>query len=182
MGLGMIRSFYHSKCELLLRYGTNERVSAFKLQKRVIWSMCGAGTGTFCRQLFKDSKILMVTSLYVFEVLCFLKKYKSAVQKNKQVPDHNPRTNMDLHIKTSSCINKEIQVFNRKLHKPLKDMHHVNIIDMNLTRNDFTQHGLHVNSSGKEKIAKKIGHNITNLLTSQNPPISLTLILLTCRI
>jgi hypothetical protein len=30
-----------------------------------------------------------------------------------------------------------------------------------------------VNSSGKEKIAKIKGHNITNLLTSQNPPISL---------
>ena len=30
-----------------------------------------------------------------------------------------------------------------------------------------------MNSSGKEKIAKIIGHNITNLLTRKNPPISL---------
>jgi hypothetical protein len=30
-----------------------------------------------------------------------------------------------------------------------------------------------MNSSGKEKIAKIIGQNITNLLTSQNSPISL---------
>jgi hypothetical protein len=60
--------------------------------------MCGAGTGTSCRQLFKDCKILMVTSLYVFEVL-LLKKYKYSVKKNKQVYDHNTRTNMDLHIK-----------------------------------------------------------------------------------
>ena len=36
---------------------------------------------------------------YTPEVLCFLKKYKSSVQKNKQVHDHNTRTNMDLHIK-----------------------------------------------------------------------------------
>jgi hypothetical protein len=62
--------------------------------------MCDAGTGTSCRQLFKDCKILTVTSLHIFEVLCFLKKYKSAVQKNKQVHDRNPRTNMDLHIKS----------------------------------------------------------------------------------
>jgi len=40
----------------------------------------------------------MVTSLYVFEVLCFLKKYKSTIEKNKQVHDHNTRTNMGLHI------------------------------------------------------------------------------------
>jgi hypothetical protein len=30
-----------------------------------------------------------------------------------------------------------------------------------------------MNSSGKEKIPRITGHNITNLLTSQNPPISL---------
>jgi hypothetical protein len=87
IGLGMIRSFYHSKFESLVRYGIifwgadNEILPIFKLQKRVIQSMCGAGTHTFCRQLFKDCKILTVTSLYVFELLCFLKKYKSAVQK-----------------------------------------------------------------------------------------------------
>jgi hypothetical protein len=75
----MIRSFYHSKSESLVRcsiifWGAcNECIPVFKLQKRVIRSICGAGTGTNCRQLFKDCKILMVTSLYVFEVLCFLK-------------------------------------------------------------------------------------------------------------
>ena len=52
-------------------------------------------------------------------------------------------------------------------------MYHDSIIDINVTRNEFTRHGLYMNSSGKEKIAKIIGHNITNLLTSQNPPISL---------
>ena len=41
----------------------------------------------------------MVTTLYVFEVLCSLKKYKSTIQKIKHVHDHNKRTNMDLHIK-----------------------------------------------------------------------------------
>jgi len=43
--------------------------------------MCDAGTGTSCRQLYKDCEMLTVTSLYVFEVLCFLKKYKSAIKK-----------------------------------------------------------------------------------------------------
>jgi len=41
----------------------------------------------------------MVTLLYVFEVSCFLKKYKFSVQKNKQLHDQNKRTNMDLHVK-----------------------------------------------------------------------------------
>ena len=133
MGLGMIRSFYHSKFELLVRYGIifwgadNEIIPVFQLQKRVIWSVCvagrgtscrqlfklqkrvicsvcGAGTGTPCRQLFKDCKILTVTSLYVYEVLRFLKKYKSGVQKNKQAHDRNTRTNMHLYIKPCNKI------------------------------------------------------------------------------
>jgi hypothetical protein len=41
-------------------------------------------------------------------------------------------------LQDSSCINKEIQVFIRKLHKLAKDMHHVSVIDMILTRNYFT--------------------------------------------
>jgi len=76
-------------------------------------------------------------------------------------------------LQDSSCINIEIQVYNRKLHKMLKDLYHVSTIGMNLTRNEFTQHELYRNSSGKEKIAKIIGHNITNPLTRQYPPISL---------
>jgi len=62
-------------------------------------SVCSVRTGTCGRQLFKDCKILTVTTLYIFEVLRFLKWYTSAVQKNKLVHDHNTRTNMDLYIK-----------------------------------------------------------------------------------
>ena len=76
-------------------------------------------------------------------------------------------------LQDSSCINTEIQVYNRKLHKMLKDMYHVSIIDTNLTRNEFTQHELYRNSSGKEKVAKITVHNITNTLTRHYSPISL---------
>jgi len=77
MWLGMIRSFYHSKFESLLRYGIifwmtdNESIPIFKLQTRVIGSECGAGRGTPCRQLFKDWKILTDTSLYVLNFHVF---------------------------------------------------------------------------------------------------------------
>ena len=46
-------------------------------------------------------------------------------------------------------------------------MHQVSITDTNMTRNDFTPHGLHMKSSGKEKMAMIIAHKITNVLTSQ---------------
>jgi hypothetical protein len=67
----MIRSINHSKFQSLLRYGIifwradNASIPIFKLQKRVIRIMCGLDTGTSCRQLYKDNKILTVTSLYI---------------------------------------------------------------------------------------------------------------------
>jgi lysophospholipase L1-like esterase len=36
----------------------------------------------------------------------------------------------------------------------------VTILDINLHRNDFTQHGLHLNTVGKEKIAEMIVETI----------------------
>jgi hypothetical protein len=74
-----------------------------------------------------------------------------------------------------SCVNKETQVFNRKMYKLVKDMQHVSVVDTNLTGDKFTQHGFHMNSSGKEMTAKIIGQTITTLSTSGNPPISFKL-------
>ena len=37
------------------------------------------------------------------------------------------------------------------------------IIDINLHRNDFTEHGLHLNTVGKEKVAEMIAENIKQL-------------------
>jgi hypothetical protein len=39
----------------------------------------------------------------------------------------------------------------------------VNVVEMNLSRSDFTLHGLHVNASGKEKMAVFLGQNIKAL-------------------
>jgi len=52
----------------------------------------------------------------------------------------------------------------------LKDMYHVTIIDTNCMREDFTRHGLHMNSAGKEKLAGTIGHVITNFWQDRLPP------------
>ena len=72
-----------------------------------------------------------------------------------------------------SCVNKETQVFTRKLYKLLKDMQHVSVVDADLTRDNFTQHGLYLNSTGKELIAKTIQQTITAFSTMGKPAISL---------
>jgi hypothetical protein len=62
-----------------------------KLQKRVIWIMFGFGTGTSCRRLLKDYKILTVALLFVVEVICIIKKYKFSLEQNVHVHDYNTR-------------------------------------------------------------------------------------------
>jgi len=56
-------------------------------------------------------------------------------------------------LQETSCVNKKIDVFNRKLHKVVKTVDNVKIIQAVLNRNDFTHQGLHLNNSGKEKMA-----------------------------
>jgi len=52
-------------------------------------------------------------------------------------------------LKETSCVNREIEVFNRKLHKVVKTVDNVKIKQAKLSRNDFTHHGRHLNISGK---------------------------------
>jgi hypothetical protein len=65
-------------------------------------------------------------------------------------------------LQESSCVNKEVMVFNRKLHKITKTMDNVELLQTKLNRTDFTRHGLHLNTSGKVKIAELISECIKN--------------------
>jgi hypothetical protein len=57
-------------------------------------------------------------------------------------------------------VNKEIEVFSRKSHNMMKTADNVKIIQTNLSRNDFTHHGLHLNISVKGKMAELVWENI----------------------
>jgi hypothetical protein len=63
----------------------------------------------------------------------------------------------------NSIVNKEIQVFNRKLRKVTKQLKHVSILEPRLNREMFTPHGLHLNRLGKCLIAKQIAMEIYGL-------------------
>jgi hypothetical protein len=49
----------------------------------------------------------------------------------------------------TSCVNKEIQVFNRKLRKVTKLYKHVKILEDSNNREFFTRHSMHLNKEGK---------------------------------
>jgi hypothetical protein len=71
-----------------------------------------------------------------------------------------------------SCVNKEIQSFNRKLHKVMKNKEMAKILNYDITREGFTRHGQHLNSAGKSKLAHHIVHHLTRTsITNDTEPI-----------
>jgi hypothetical protein len=45
-----------------------------KIQKRVLLAIKGLNERQSCRSVFKELKIITVTALYIFEVVCYIKK------------------------------------------------------------------------------------------------------------
>ncbi|PNF15767.1 hypothetical protein B7P43_G17145 [Cryptotermes secundus] len=55
-----------------------------------------------------------------------------------------------------SCVNREVIRFNRLLAKRMKSYQHAAICSMDLGRQHFTKHGLHMNKEGKVKMCQQI--------------------------
>lgn len=73
---------------------------------------------------------------------------------------------------SNSCVNKEIEKFNRKLRLRLGRLGRVEMIDVVNDRNLYTRNGQHLNTEGKETMAKKIASTIEYVLNKQVEPIT----------
>jgi hypothetical protein len=71
-------------------------------------------------------------------------------------------------LPVDSCVNKEVEVFNRKLGKLMKAHKHTALIKVNINRGLYTKHGLHLNDKGKELAVTKIIPIIKNILYKKN--------------
>ena len=77
-------------------------------------------------------------------------------------------------LSTSSCVNREVTTYKRKLHKRMKMFECMKILDSEVQREHFTRHGLHMNTVGKELMAQRIMDHIRKtLLVRKAPPIIL---------
>jgi hypothetical protein len=93
----MIRNIYSTKFQALLRFGVlfwgrvggELSIRIFRIQKRVIRSMVGVSSRMSCRQLFKELNVLMLVSLYILEVTCFIRKYCQSLELNSNILIYN---------------------------------------------------------------------------------------------
>jgi hypothetical protein len=76
----------------------------------------------------------------------------------------------------TSCVNKEVVSFNRKLQKTIISFNHAENVNMSTKRQHFTRHGLHMNGSRKDWIASLLPTKIMQIFTTHKPksPIFLT--------
>jgi hypothetical protein len=60
--------------------------------------MKGVNSRTSCRPIFKELKILTVTSLYIFDMLCYFHEYNLYATRNSDLYDYNTRRKDDYHV------------------------------------------------------------------------------------
>jgi hypothetical protein len=75
----------------------------------------------------------------------------------------------------NSCVNNEVEAFNRRLRERLKRFDNVEMIDVVSDKVCYTKQGQHLNSGGKESMSKKIVATIECLLNKSVDPISVEL-------
>jgi hypothetical protein len=81
----------------------------------------------------KKIGILTVTSLYILEIICYIKRHKIDLTQNINIHEHNTRSSKDYHVKycrtsflKKSLINRGIELFN-KLPNNIKNMENLPI-------------------------------------------------------
>ena len=122
----MLRNIYFAYFQSHLRYGIifwggdSESKTAYKVQKRVIQKITGASKCKSCRQIFKDYRILTVTSLYILEVLRYIKRYKGSLKHDVSIQSHNTQSKLTFHVELcntvlfqNSVVNMGIKLYNK---------------------------------------------------------------------
>jgi hypothetical protein len=86
--------------------GVKECIKLLRIEKKVIRLITGLNKKESCRKKCKENNILTVTSLYVLQVVCYVKKMGD-IKHNYDFHEYNTRSKYDLH--TYSCNTSSLQ-------------------------------------------------------------------------
>lgn len=87
----MIRSIYYAYFQSRLKYGiifwgsVKDSLKIFIIQKKVMPLIAGVNKRVSCKGIFSEYEILTLPSLYIMEVLCFIKKTGRDFESNSQL-------------------------------------------------------------------------------------------------
>ena len=104
LSIPALKMVYHSLFHSVMSYGIMFWGSSphthivFKMQKRVLRMMVGAGYRDSCRELFKELKILTLSSQYILSLLLFVVQNRGYFTSNSSFHNINTRQKNDLHL------------------------------------------------------------------------------------
>jgi hypothetical protein len=104
LSISTLKIIHHSLFHSIMSYGImlwgNSWHSSviFKMQKRVIRILVGYGCREYCRQLFKELKILTLLSQYIFSLLLFVVNNRDYFVSNSVYDNINTRWKNYLHL------------------------------------------------------------------------------------
>ena len=100
-----------------------------------------------------------------------LRQLRNFVEKHNQTNVLVMNVPNRFDLEAHSCVNHEVNTFNRKLDKHIKNLQHASTVEVTSNRELFTKHGLHLNNKGKEQMAKTIASSIKEIfkLIKKNP-------------
>jgi hypothetical protein len=106
-------SFFHSVMSYGIIFWGNSKHSQiiFKMQKRVVRTLMGCGYRDSCRGLFRELKILTLTSQYILSVLLFVVQNEGHFATNNAYHEFNTRRKKDLHLPHTSLTMYQRGVF-----------------------------------------------------------------------
>jgi hypothetical protein len=96
--------------------GESESSKVLEIQKRIPHLKRGVNSRTTCRPIFKELKILTLTSLYIFEVLCYFQKRNFSSTKNSDLYEYNTARKDDFRVpncNTSTFKKRVIRAYNK---------------------------------------------------------------------
>jgi hypothetical protein len=79
-------------------------MSVFKLQKRAVQIMVGAGNKYSCREILKTLKILSLTSQFMYSLLMFVVNKMELFVENSEMYTTKTRNCSNLHLPSSNLI------------------------------------------------------------------------------
>ena len=91
-----------------------------------------------------------------------LQRVKSSEHTNVIIMDATHR----LDLGALSCLNNEVNAFIRKLNEIIKPYHHTRQLHLNMQRQHFTKHGMHMNGIGMDRISGLLSSRIIELFTT----------------
>jgi len=99
----VVQLMYYALVQSVLAYGiifwalAAETSQLMILQKKILRIMEGANTRAHCKPIFKKRRILTLQSLYIFNVVMWMKDREGSITRNKEIHDYPTRAREDIH-------------------------------------------------------------------------------------